>query len=231
MSDRMVVLAVFGNPVEAELARARLEDEGIRAVIMGTGSGDVFAGMGVGLSNVQLLVPEEDRERAAEALDAAESDLARELREERESLSRRGRRRKKQSTAIKEEETAANPSTDIRPADESPAPADPADAPPPPAEMEAEEPPPEDDGAEDEIESRPVTWTPDDMAERAFRAALFGYFTCGILHLYALWILAYIPSTEGALSPSGSRKAWAALALSALPYVVGLVIILAAITS
>jgi hypothetical protein len=228
----MVVLAVFGNTVEAELARARLEDEGIRAVVMGSGSGDVFAGMGLGLSNVQLLVPEEDRERAAEALEAAESDLARELREERERLPRRPKRRKDRSTAIKEEGAAANPSTDIRPA-ESPAQADPADAPPPAeeAEAEAEESPPEDDGAEDEIESRPVTWTPDDMAERAFRAALFGYFTCGILHLYALWILAYLPSTEGSLSPAGSRKAWAALALSALPYVAALAIILAAVIS
>jgi hypothetical protein len=230
MSDRMVLLAVFGNPVEAELARAQLEAEGIRAVVMGTGSGDVFAGMGVGLSNVQLLVPEEDRERAAEALDAAESELARDLREERERLARRRKRRRRPSTAIKEEGAAANPTTDIRAAAESPAQDEAAGA-PPPVEAEAEEPPPEDDGAADEIESRPVTWTPDDMAERAFRAALFGYFTCGILHLYALWILAYIPSTEGTLSPAGARKAWAALAVSALPFVAVLAIILAAVMS
>src|SRR5262249_20680783 len=100
MSDKMVLLAIYGNPSEAELARSELEAEGIRARVMGATSGDLFAGMGVGLSNVQLLVPEEDYERATELL-AEESDVAREARENRE---REEEREKERSTAFKEAE-------------------------------------------------------------------------------------------------------------------------------
>jgi hypothetical protein len=212
MSDEMVLLAIFGNPVEAELARARLEDEGIRAAVMGATSGDLFAGMGVGVSNVQLLVPAAERERALRVLDAAESALAKELREERE------RRRREEG---RDGEAS---STDIRPADVSPLQTSPTPAiPPEPAEGLDEA-----DGFADdeEREERSLTWTPDDIATRAFRAALFGYITCpGVLHLYALWLILRLPFTEGELSPAGTRKAYAGLALGLLPFLVATVVL------
>jgi hypothetical protein len=224
MSDKMVLLAIYGNPIEAELARAELEAEDIRACVLGAASGDVFAGMGVGVSNVQLLVPEKDYERATRLL-AEESDVGREAREGR---ARERRRRKKRSTAIQGGQDAESGPTDIRPAVESPAQG--ADSPVPPAEGEerAEEPTeqwPEAEGDDDEREDRPLTWTRDDLATRAFRAALFGYLTCGLMHAYALWLLGSIPSTEGDLSPAGARKAWAALVLTLLPWLVALVAI------
>src|SRR5690349_21485034 len=116
MSDKMVLLAIYGNPIEAELVRAELEAEGIRACVMGATSGDVFAGMGVGMSNVQLLVPETDYKRATRLL-AEESDVAREARRNR---GRKRRRRKKPSAAIKTEGPADSSPTEIRPAAESP---------------------------------------------------------------------------------------------------------------
>src|SRR5690242_20709945 len=96
MTDKMVLLGIYGNPIEAELVRAELEAEGIRACVLGTTSGDLFSGMGVGWSNVQLLVPEGDYERATQLL--AEEAEAREYADE-------------------EAETS---STDIRPMVESP---------------------------------------------------------------------------------------------------------------
>src|SRR5689334_20966842 len=151
MSDRMVLLAIYGNLVEAELVRAQLEAEGIRAVVMGATSGDLFAGMGVGLSNVQLLVPEGDLQRAGDLLEAGEED---EEFDEDEG-----------STAIKGESERKEPSTQVRPALESlvrgPAPP-PGSAPPESSDLPPEEEmPPEE---EDELESRTVTWTADDIA-------------------------------------------------------------------
>ena len=73
---------------------------------------------------------------------------------------------------------------------------------------------------DEEREEQPLTWTADDMAARAFRAALFGYFTCGVLHVYALWLLLRLPSAEGELSPAGTRKAYAAAALALPPVLV-----------
>jgi len=224
MADKMVLLAIYGNPVEAELARSELQAEGIPARVMGGTSGDLFAGMGVGLSNVQLLVPEGDYERATRLLDR-ESDVGREARENRE---REAERRRRRSTAIKEPVAAEADSTDIRPADESPvqgaadpvAPAGPPEGPEPADQLPAAE---GDD--EEDREARPLTWTRDDMAVRAFRAALFGYLTLGLTHAYALWMLSAIPFTEGKLSPGGARRAWAALALTLLPWLVALVVI------
>lgn len=216
MSDRMVLLAIYGNSVEAELVRAQLEGEGIRAVIMGTTSGDLFAGMGIGLSNVQLFVPQKDRERAG-ALLAADED-------EDEFDADEG------STAIKGEPERKGPSTQVRAPLGSPfqdrAPH--TSAPPPESsELPAEEEmPPEED---DEREDRTITWTADEIAARAFRATLFGFLTCGLLHVVALWLVIRLPWAEGELSPAGSRKAIAALAISLVPGVLCILFVLGVI--
>jgi hypothetical protein len=203
MSDRMVLLAIFGNPVEAELARAKLEAEGIRAAVMGSGSGDLFAGMGVGLSNVQLLVPEEDLERATDLLDAAEDEDEGEDQDGTDVKAEAGR--KESSTRVRA--PLESPLQDSAPAPESPPPES-SDIPP------EEEMPPEED---DEREERALIWTADEVAARALRSALFGFLTCGLLHFYAIWLLLKLPFAEGELSPAGSRKAVAAIVLAVVP--------------
>ncbi|HKI37016.1 MAG TPA: DUF2007 domain-containing protein [Gemmataceae bacterium] len=226
--DKMVLLAIYGNLVEAELARAELQAEGIRACVLGATSGDVFAGMGVGISNVQLLVLEGDYERATVLL-ANESDMAQEARENREWEEEE---ETESSPAIKDAMPPGDDSTDIRPAVESS-----VQAAPPPAAGAAPDVSEEMRGDladqlpdDEEREERSLTWTPDDMAVRAFRAALFGYLTCGVLHLYALWLLSYIPFTEGELSPGGARKAWTALALASWPFLLLIILLWRAIT-
>ncbi len=200
MSDKMVLLAIYGNPIEAELARAELQGQGIRACVMGATSGDVFAGLGVGMSNVQLLVPEADYERATELL-AEESDVAQEARENWE-------REEEPDTAIQPADLSATDATDIRPAIQSPLRTESNPVPPAPsgngAETESELAShfPEEEEDRDE---RPLTWTPDDIAARAFRAALFGYFTCGVLHLYALYLIVRLAFVEGDLTPAGAQ--------------------------
>jgi hypothetical protein len=60
----LVELALFQNPIAAEVARGRLESEGIEAVLFGSG----LASLGLGaMSPARLMVDESDRE-AAEAI-------------------------------------------------------------------------------------------------------------------------------------------------------------------
>jgi len=248
MADKMVLLAIYGNPVEAELARAELEAEGIRAGVMGATSGDLFAGMGVGMSNVQLFVPEADYERASELL-AEESEVAREARENREREQEEEERRR--ATAIKRADAASSDLTDIRPAEAPDGAEPPAAAIREPVageegrETDLADPLPDDD----EREPRSLTWTADHIATRAFRAALFSYFlwmmglvlyfwwwvplmspglpfllAAAAFYLYAIYLMLRLPSAEGELSPAGMRRAYAALGLILLPPLVGILI-------
>jgi hypothetical protein len=62
MSEHTVLVAEFRNLIEAELARNRLETEGIPAFLVDTSTAGVFSGMGIVL--VKLYVPETDQKRA-----------------------------------------------------------------------------------------------------------------------------------------------------------------------
>jgi hypothetical protein len=78
MSDKLVLVATFSLPVEAQLARGRLEADGIKALLGGDESVNVFSGIqGVG-GKLTLHVAEADAERAAailaEHLDKADDD-------------------------------------------------------------------------------------------------------------------------------------------------------------
>jgi hypothetical protein len=162
---------------------------------------------------VQLLVPEGEYERASQML-AEETDVGMEARLNRE------REEEERETAIREAGRGEAESTDIRAVGESPVQAEPTPRarPEPAAEEETEADAAgglPDDQEEDERDERSVTWTADDIAARAFRAAIFGLLICpGLLHFYALWLVIRLPSAEGELSPAGWRKAIGAMALS-----------------
>jgi hypothetical protein len=62
MAENSVLLADYINPVEAELARNRLEAEGIPAFVVDASTAGVFSGMGI--ASVKLYVPEAELKRA-----------------------------------------------------------------------------------------------------------------------------------------------------------------------
>src|SRR5207244_6007231 len=78
MDDKLVEVARFGDAVEAELAKNRLEAEGIRAFLGTENTGGLFAGMGLAFGGISLHVAEADLARAAALLDtpAEDEDLA-----------------------------------------------------------------------------------------------------------------------------------------------------------
>jgi hypothetical protein len=212
MSDKMVTLATFSNPVEAELVRAELEGEGIRAVLLGDTSGGLFAGMGAGLAHVQLLVPEGDRNRAAKLVDAL---MGAPEPNRRKGHERKRRRRKKRGTAIKAEGPPTPSPTEIQPAAKSPVHAAPPATAPAPTPEEGEEPEPALGPPDDEEEGgkRSILRTPDDFAHRALLASFLGVFCC-VLNLYSLWLLISLPFVPGHLTTKGTIKAYSALVLN-----------------
>ncbi len=67
MIQRHVVIESFENEIDAEIAKARLEAENIEASIVKDDAGGMFPSLQQ-TSGVQLLVPEEDADRAREIL-------------------------------------------------------------------------------------------------------------------------------------------------------------------
>jgi hypothetical protein len=71
-----------------------------------------------------------------------------------------------------------------------------------------------------------IAWTPDELAHRAFQAALFGWVGCpGVLQLYSLWLLFRLTFLPGELSTAAARKAYVALLID-LPVLIGVMLLL-----
>jgi hypothetical protein len=187
MDDKTVVVAHFGDPVEAELAKNQLEAEGIRAFLGTENTGGLFAGMGLTFGGISLHVAEADLARAAAILDtrADEEDLP----------------AAEGSPAIVARHTLFGPDgSSLR---EGPAP-----APPEPEAVDADE---------DEDEDEPmgsVTYSAEDFATRAWRAAVLGLLMCPpLLHFYSLYLLLRLGLLPDELSPAGKWRAYAAFAI------------------
>jgi hypothetical protein len=72
MADKTVLIARFGDTVEAEMAKNRLEAEGIPAFLGSEATGGLFAGLGHAFGGIALHVREVDWERAARLLQEIE---------------------------------------------------------------------------------------------------------------------------------------------------------------
>ncbi len=67
MEDKLVTVARFENYIEAELAKQQLNDNGIKAVVMGENVGNVYAGAPVA-QDIELQTFEEDAKKAQKIL-------------------------------------------------------------------------------------------------------------------------------------------------------------------
>ncbi len=69
MKEKLVTVARYTDYLEADLARQMLEDEGIKAFVMGQNVGNVYAGVPA-VVDIQLQTPESQAEQAKEILEA-----------------------------------------------------------------------------------------------------------------------------------------------------------------
>lgn len=82
MSDKMVALAVFTNPIEAELTKQRLQNEGIQVHLLGDTGGSPFAGVGGLFGHMTLMVSPGDVQRAGRLLGEEEPEAVAEAESE-----------------------------------------------------------------------------------------------------------------------------------------------------
>jgi len=68
MSDKLITIAVFENSLEAEIERGKLEESGIRSVIVGQDAANLYGFLAVGF--IELQVFEGDSQKAIEILNA-----------------------------------------------------------------------------------------------------------------------------------------------------------------
>jgi hypothetical protein len=226
MSDKIVTLAMFHDPMAAEMTRSRLAAAGIPAMITGDNARSLF---GTGVAMVQLQVAEQDVSRATLLLDEMEESLeddpesSEAITEEERPRRRRRRHAVDESPELPLRESPSNGGiqADGLPSNRLPignlADRGIAATRLPPQRM----PNSEEDG--------PLTFGPDEMANRAWRAAIIGLIVFPpLLHFYSLVLLLSMAGSTEKPSSSAARKMYGALAIDLVVVgVVGLVLWLA----
>lgn len=221
MSDKIVTLAMFHDPMAAEMARNRLAADGIPAMVTGDTAGGLFGGMGGAFGMVHLQVAETNLARAARILDAMEEDLD-DAADSTAITARKGdkqRRRKRPDRrdetdeprdAIQAERPAGKPGGDERSAN------DPGETGIAATPMRRAPDNDEDDGDD---EPR-LSVGPDDWASRAWKASIIGLilmpFGLGLcigvpVQIYSVWLLFRLMGTAEELSPRARRSVYIAL--------------------
>ena len=71
--EKLVTVARFDDYLKADLARQLLEDEGIKAFVLGDNFGNVYAGAPAAI-DIELQTPESEADEAREILEAREKE-------------------------------------------------------------------------------------------------------------------------------------------------------------
>ena len=66
---KLVCIKTYPNRIDAELAKTLLEENGIRAMILGDDAGGAYPGLLWGTGGARLLIQEENKEKAISLLD------------------------------------------------------------------------------------------------------------------------------------------------------------------
>jgi hypothetical protein len=191
MSEDFRTVSSFHTAAEAEVARNRLEEEGIRVLLSGDMAATALAGVEQIVGGTHVQVPAEDVARARAILDADREAAEARDRAKGIPLTTAGR----PAWVCPRCGTHVDQDIELCPSCGTLV--------PDPAALGDEE-----DGAEaQDLKTR----VGDRLAARAFAAALFGIFICAPLpHLYSLWLLWKLSHSEADVSARGRWMANAA---------------------
>jgi hypothetical protein len=220
MDEKTIRLAVYSNPVEAEMAKNFLEDAGVTVFSAGSEVSGPFAGVDAAFASIELHVPKSQVERAARVLESFtehDSALDDELAEDESSTSIR-----EGAPDRFEDEGVVDSSSQIRSGL-------------PPEEMSGTDssgfvhfPGGELEDEALDTDDISIRRTPDGLASRAWRASFIGMIVLPpILNLYSIWLLIRMAAMDQEPSRAGLRKVYGALAIDAFVLVTEALIILA----
>jgi hypothetical protein len=246
MAENYVTVAGFSEPVQAEIARGRLQDEGIPVFVTGGMAATTFSGMGALGGRVELRVPAEHLARAVRVLAECGGldNLTDEVRAEADDEgpvwlcplcgdavravlpicpachTPRGKApyvgAEDEADDEPEEGIRAHPDAVARPGGERA-----EEGLKKPGELTPGPPRPGPEAApevETDVEVPPLaTMVGDAMARRAFYASLFGVMLpVGLFTLYSVWNLIGLALYRGQLSARGTRHLYLTLFLNGL---------------
>ena len=255
MPGQLVTVATFVTPAEAELARQRLEHDGIPACLAEEHTGAVLGLTTGGLSSVKVMVNAADRERAEAILAATEdrhdqddedagtwtcSQCGTELSTEFEVCWSCGTTVDGQTDpsfvrepedSLEEDETPDDDDAAAQGASYEPDAARPID-PPPAIDRQTDNP-----YRAPGVPTAPVvaaaeepplgdTTYSDEVAARAWRASVLSAILCPpLLTFYSVWLVVQIAFTDHALSAAGMRKFYGAMAVNILVWVMAVLVL------
>lgn len=217
MSEQLVTLARFFDPMAAQLVKNRLEAEGIRVFLTGDVSGGTFPGLGAAFNSVYVQVFEEDLRQAQAILEATEEAMEDDSSAGSTAITDREAFRDKAANSAtqdaSEEIQAASKKTERQEPTETGITREPA-----PAEQPA--------ASGDDADAPLVHWRSDDLATRAWRAVVIamllmslgytlwgGFLLVGLpIHCYSLWLLARLAFMDEDLGGRGTWQLYGALA-------------------
>jgi hypothetical protein len=243
MPETYVTVATYTDPMEAEMARGRLQAEGIPAQMIGNETAEPFSGM-VGLvGSIHLRVPEANREEAVGLLAQAEEAHLDKGWEQQAPFDAGvwvcplcGEPVDEALTVCPACETPRDPGSAQGIQDRSRLSGSPATGAPGPASEDIQRPAgigtqapvPHPAEVEEEVDLPPAeTFLGDDLARRACLAGLFTLMCAGLapfaaiiavfgfipLGLYSLWLLARLGLFPGPLSGRGMAYCYGAIVL------------------
>jgi hypothetical protein len=187
MEEKLVTIATFGNTVEANLAKNRLEAAGIRAFLADGDTADMAWQLTSAIGGIKLQIPEGDEEVALALLEKPQEAVAR-------RAAGRPRRKKRKVIVL----TAITRDGLRIPAETA-------------EELDEEE--DEDPVAEDDDEEEPEPSEIDQAVERAWRGSLLGILFFPI-EFYVLGLLLYVLFGKEQPSPALRWKVVAATGIN-----------------
>ncbi len=190
---RFVVVAKFFNEQDAHIAKADLAAGGVESMVDGANTNAMLSHIGSALGGVRLLVSEADKKRAEEILATYEKQKAQGNSTQGQSTWFCGTCREVLDVSFETCWSCGNERSEVEQAM--------------PSDLENHP-----DLAEQVVSSEdaPISRA-DELAQRAWRASLFGFTILPFLNFYSIALIFQVCACESELSKSGKRKFYGAI--------------------
>jgi hypothetical protein len=215
MMEKIVRLATYSNPIDAEMVKHYLQDAGITVFSAGAEAAGAFVGLDSAFANIELHVPQSQLQQALQALesfDEQDSTAEYHLSHEDDTDIMEGEPDRPISPVTTTSQFRSGPpaeefagaDTDREVGAFDMAPDDPADT----------------------VAS--IQCNPDALAARAWRASFLGMIVLPpLLNLYSIWLLIRLAGLHDEPSPAGLRRVYGAIIINGFVLITETLILLA----
>lgn len=218
MTEKIVSLATYSNPIDAEMVKHYLQDAGITVFSAGAEAAGAFVGLDSAFANIELHVPQSQLQQAQEALesfDEQESTAEYNLSNEDDTDIMEGEPDRPLSPVKTTSQFRSGPPAEEFAGEDT--------------DREVGSVPGQTVGSEDLVGSdASIQWNPDALAARAWRASFLGMIVLPpLLNLYSIWLLIRMAGLDEEPSPAGLRRVYGAIIIDGFVLITETLILLA----